>query len=158
MRKLLVGLIIIVSMFVAGNVFVAPKARAEVAPGCGKSFLGLPPWYKYLDVGPRTVQVENQKVGSYTDPCAINGPSDNGQFLFDKAIPRVILAVIDIMLRIAGMVTVAFVIYGGFRYMTSQGEPDALKQAQGTIINALIGLAIAVLSVSIVSFVGGNLW
>ena len=53
------------------------------------------------------------------------------------------------------MVAVAFVIYGGFKYVTSQGEPEAYKSAQQTIINALIGIALAVLAVTIVNVIGG---
>ena len=131
---------------------VTPKVQAAVAPGCDKSsaFLGMPVWYKYLDVGPETLQ--DNKV----DPCAITGPKNaEGGLDIQKAIPRVGLAVVEILLRIAGMVAVAFVIYGGFKFVTSQGEPEAYKTAQRTIINALIGVAISVLAVTIVSVIGG---
>ena len=56
------------------------------------------------------------------------------------------------------MVAMGYTIFGGFKYMTSQGEPDATKKAQGTVTNALIGLAIAMLATAIVGFVGGKLW
>ncbi|MCX6729077.1 MAG: pilin [Candidatus Saccharibacteria bacterium] len=126
---------------------VTPKVQAAVDPACDKSsaFLGMPVWYKYLDVGPED-----------KDPCAITGPKNaEGGLDIQKAIPRVGLAVVEILLRIAGMVAVAFVIYGGFKYVTSQGEPEAYKTAQRTIINALIGVAISVLAVTIVSVIGG---
>ena len=126
---------------------VTPKVQAAVAPGCDKSsaFLGLPVWYKYLNVEPED-----------KDPCAITGPKNaEGGLDIQKAIPRVGLAVVEILLRIAGMVAVAFVIYGGFKFVTSQGEPEAYKTAQRTIINALIGVAISVLAVTIVSVIGG---
>jgi len=129
-----------------------PKVQAAVDPACDKSsaFLGMPVWYKYLDVGPETLK--DNKV----DPCAITGPKNaEGGLDIQKAIPRVGLAVVEILLRIAGMVAVAFVIYGGFKFVTSQGEPEAYKTAQRTIINALIGVAIAVLAVTIVNVIGG---
>jgi len=68
------------------------------------------------------------------------------------------LAIVDILLRIVGLVSVGFVIYGGFRYITSQGEPDATKKALATVVNALIGMAIAIFAVTIVSFMGSTLW
>lgn len=126
------------------------RTYAAVAAGCDKSssFFSFPVWYKYLDVGELN-----------GDPCAFKGPSDsNGEFDWSRAIPRVGLAIVEILLRIAGLVAVAFVIYGGFRYTTSQGEPENLKQAQGTIINALVGLVIAMLATGIVSFLGNSLW
>ena len=111
------------------------------------SLLGFPTWYEYLEVGPKG-----------EDNCAITGPQENGEFSFKLALPRIGLAIIDILLRLVGLVSVGFVVYGGFRYITSQGEPDATKKAQGTVINALIGMAIAIFAVTIVSFVGDTLW
>jgi hypothetical protein len=154
---------ILVFIVAACSLFIAPKAYAAVDPACDKSsaFLGMPVWYKYLDVGPKTSTTKDGKTS--TDPCAIIGPvvttpgESFGTLDVQKAIPRVGLAVVEILLRIAGMVAVAFVIYGGFKYVTSQGEPEAFKAAQKTIINALIGVAIAVMAVTIVNVVGGAL-
>lgn len=127
----------------------APVAYAAQNDQCHQSsgFLGMPTWYEYLEVG--------DKGG---DPCAIIGPTADGKFSLELALPRIGLAVIDILLRVAGMVAVAFVIASGFRYMTSQGEPENVKKAQSSATNALIGLAIALLASSIVGFVGSRLW
>jgi hypothetical protein len=150
MKKLMVALFIAVSVFV-GYAGLLPKTVGAEAQNdsCHRTsgFLGFPTWYEYLDIGPKQ-----------NDPCAIIGPKEDGDFSFRKALPRIALALVDIMLRVAGMVAVAYTIFGGFKYMTSQGEPDATKQAQGTVINALIGLAIAILATTIVSFVGSKLW
>ena len=67
------------------------------------------------------------------------------------------LAILDDLIRIAALVAVGFVIYGGIQYVTSQGSPDQTKQAQQTIINALIGLVLAILASSIVAFIGNRL-
>ncbi len=61
------------------------------------------------------------------------------------------------LLRIAGIVTAFFIIYGGVRYVTSQGEPENTKAARSTIINALIGAAIAMIAAVLVSFIGSKL-
>lgn len=154
MRKLTIGLIVAGVVFVAGLGLAPARAAAVQNDLCHKSdgFLGFPTWYEYLEVGPYN-----------GDPCAITGPSDinpdgTKSFSFEKAIPRILLAIVDILLRVAGMVAVGYVIFGGFKYMTSQGDPDALKKAQGTVVGALIGLAIAIVSVTIVTFVGSKLW
>ena len=68
----------------------------------------------------------------------------------------VVAAVIDILLRIAALVAVGFIVVGGVSYVTSQGEPDRTKTALRTIINALIGLAIAIAATAIVTFIAGR--
>lgn len=105
----------------------------ECSPG---NLLGIiPPWYKYLP---------------FDDPVTCNIDLD---LIANPAQFWLIgFAVIEILLRVAGLVAVGYVIYGGFRYITSQGEPDNLKNARNTIINALIGVAIAVLASSLVAF------
>lgn len=158
MRIFLMTAIIAIVSFVGFNSLAPQLLLAEgLDPACDKrsSFLNLPPWYAYLDVGPKT-----NKEGKVIDECAITGPvnPDNGEFSFTLALPRIALAVVEILLRVAGIVTFGFVVYGGFRYITSQGEPDALKQAQGTIINALVGMVIVILAVTIVAFTGSVLW
>jgi hypothetical protein len=98
----------------------------------------LPSWYKYID--------------THTDE---NGCSLD--FKFPNDISAVLLAVVEILLRLGAIVAVGFVIYGGFLYITSQGEPDKAAAAQKTILNAVIGLVVAILATGIVSFIGGQL-
>jgi len=68
----------------------------------------------------------------------------------------IILAVIDILLAVAGIVAVFFVIYGGVMFITSGGNPEQAKKAQKTLINALIGLVIAISAASLVTFLAGS--
>jgi uncharacterized membrane protein len=106
----------------------------------------IPSWYKYLDM-------KKDSLGE----CAIqfdlikNNKFNGGDILL------VGLGVIDILIRIAALVAVAFVLYGGIKYITSQGSPDATKSAQNTILNALIGLAIAIVAAAVVAFLGNYL-
>jgi hypothetical protein len=111
-----------------------------------KTFFGLPVWYKYLNV-----QSDNCTFSGFS---FFSGP--NGVFAPDN-IFLILLAILDDLLIIAGIVAVAFVIYGGIQFMLGQGEPDRIKKAQGTIINAFIGLAIAILGAAIVNFLGNAL-
>lgn len=41
---------------------------------------------------------------------------------------------------IAGLICVIFVVYGGYMWMMSAGDPARVKQAQGTLTWAIIGL------------------
>lgn len=98
----------------------------------------LPSWYKYI---------EGEQVGK---TCEL-------KFQFPDDIGAILLAMVEILLRLGAIVAVGFVIYGGFMYMTSQGEPDKAAAARTTILNALIGLVLAILATAIVSFIGGQL-
>lgn len=111
------------------------------APGCSKTFLGLKPWFHYL---PTTAAPD----------CSIRrfNVLPNGSQSSD--IPLVLLVLVDDLIRIAGLVAVIFIIYGGVQYATSQGNADQAQRAQSTIINALIGLVLAIIAVATVAFVG----
>jgi hypothetical protein len=111
-----------------------------VAPGhCEKSFFGLVPWYHYLDLNDKCEVVNFQVLGAKSD------------------LLLVLLAVVDNLLRIAGIVAVVFIIYGGIQYITSQGESDKASKAQNTIVNALVGLVIALIAIALVSFLGNRI-
>ena len=66
---------------------------------------------------------------------------------------QIINNIINIFLGFLGLVAVALILYGGFLWMTSQGNVDRIKKAKDTIIGALIGLIIIMASYAIVSFV-----
>ncbi|MEO8105472.1 MAG: hypothetical protein ABI602_04015 [Candidatus Saccharibacteria bacterium] len=103
-------------------------------------FFGLVPWYHYLNVDNKCNIVTFNALGSSS--------SD---------IPLIVLAVIDDLLRIVAILAIGFVIYGGIQYVVSQGQPDKTAKAQSTILNAIIGLAIALVAVGAVSYFGGKL-
>jgi uncharacterized membrane protein YuzA (DUF378 family) len=46
---------------------------------------------------------------------------------------------------------------GGFKYLISQANPDKIESAKNTIINALVGLAIAIISSQTVSYVANTI-
>lgn len=116
---------------------------------CSSSFMGLPTWYKYLDLGSDCEVVGPVKEGGSS--------SDVSDLDWGKAAGYIAIAVVEAMLRIAGLVAAGFVIYGGFRFITSQGNPEGAASARTTVINALIGLVIAVTAAAVVSFVGQRL-
>lgn len=103
----------------------------------GGSFFNFPTWYKYLP-----------------GQCTARGIELPGGFSLYDSIPLVALAILEILLRVAGIVAIFYIVYGGVIYVVSQGEPDKVSQAKGTIINALVGLMIATFAVAIVAFIG----
>lgn len=118
---------------------------SHVATGSGacadKTFLGLVPWYHYLNV-----QLE-KGVCTVTNFTVLGGQSS---FLL------VALAIVDDLLRIAGLLAVAFMIYSGIQFIMSNGDPAATAKARTGAFNALIGLAIAMVSISFVAYLGNQ--
>lgn len=63
------------------------------------------------------------------------------------------LAIFDSILVIAGLAAVVFIVWGGVKYITSQGKPEETATARKTIVTAIAGLAITVSSTFFVRFV-----
>lgn len=99
-------------------------------------FLGFPSWYHYLPMDHST--------------CKPTFTSLSDTWL-------IVAAIIEILLRIAGLLAVIFVIIGGINFVTSQGQPEKTAKSRDTIINSLVGLAIAILSAAIVSFIAKSI-
>ena len=65
----------------------------------------------------------------------------------------VVSQVVNILMFIIGAVSVIMIIWGGFKYVTSGGDSSGVTAAKNTILYAVIGLIVAVLSLVIVNFV-----
>lgn len=124
--------------------FAAAGDKCTLAKG---SFLNFPTWYHYLS----GIQVQSSSDPSH--PAFVCNPT----FGSLSDIWLVVAAVIEILLRIAALAAVGFVIYGGFNYITSQGEADKTGRAKNTITDALIGLLITVIAATVVSFVARSI-
>lgn len=165
--KHLLPVVVLAAVCFSGfNIFGSPQvhaisasdqAKANVS-SCKKDFFGLEPWYQYLGVELNSngscefkcfnIFTPGKGVGQQRNACGQSTGSD---------IPLILLAVIDDLLRIAGITAVAFVIYGAFEYVGSQGNSEVTGKAKSMIINALIGLAIATIAVVVVNFIGNNI-
>ncbi len=69
-------------------------------------------------------------------------------------------AIVDVIILIANYATyvivavsILFLIYGAFLYVTDNGSGDSAKKGQKVLVNAIIGLVIAILAYTIVSVV-----
>lgn len=116
--------------------------RLFAAGNCQNTyFFGLKPWYYYISLN-------NSCQFDATHPFTLLGAHSD--------LLLIILAIIDDLLIVAGMAAVVFVIYAGIKYITSQGNPDETSKALSTLIYALIGLAIAVIAIPTVSYIGNH--
>lgn len=102
-------------------------------------FLGFPNWYRGLQC-----QAANDNRGT---EVVFTGINDTW---------LIVANVVDILIRIAGLLAVLFIIYGGIRYIISQGQPENIQAAKRTLTNAVIGLALAILASTIVGFIASR--
>ncbi len=90
------------------------------------------------DIGTKACSVSPDAIGCGTSILAADG------FVFN-AIKTVII--------IIGALSAIMIIVGGLRYTLSGGDAAGLKGAKDTIIYSLVGLVVALMSFTIVSFV-----
>lgn len=67
-----------------------------------------------------------------------------------------IKTVLQVVFGLAGSIALLIVTRSGFRYITSQGEPQKIAKEKDSILYAIVGLVICILAFSIVSFVLGK--
>ena len=78
---------------------------------------------------------------------------NSGAFSAGSTPQQFIVAIIQIMLLFSGMIAVVFVIIGGYRYITSNGNEESAEKGRNTLVNAIIGLVIIILSYVIINVV-----
>ena len=74
----------------------------------------------------------------------------------DNTVGGILITIINWALGLAGLVAVAFLIYGGFVYIFSGGNLTKAEDGKKAVFNALIGLVIIILSYVIVRIVVGT--
>lgn len=68
-------------------------------------------------------------------------------------LPELIGRIISIGIALSGLIVFLILIYGGFIWMTAQGDTDKVGKAQEMITAAVIGLAIVLSAYAIANFV-----
>ncbi len=96
--------------------------------------------------GAATLQISSETAD--TSECNSGADGDPA----DK-VNSLITQIINIFSVIVGIVAVIFIIYGGFKYITSGGDSGNVTGAKNTILYAIIGLIIVALAQFIVRFV-----
>jgi len=79
--------------------------------------------------------------------------ADSAQLGYESSIQMTIVGIINIVLSVVGIIFVALLVYGGFKYFNSQGQEEQAKEGMSIIMAAIIGLIIILLSYAITNFV-----
>ena len=69
-------------------------------------------------------------------------------------IGNIVSALIPYLFAFAGFLLIIYLLYGGYKYLLSRGDPKAMQEARGVITNALIGFVIVFLAFWAVQLVG----
>lgn len=73
----------------------------------------------------------------------------------ERQLSNVATSLIQTTIGIIGLVAVIVMIYGGVKFVTSNGDASAVNAARNTIIYGAVGLGVAVLAFVIVQFITG---
>ena len=134
-KYVLYSLLTFVAMF-SVSAFTPLPATANAAPQCSKTrILTFPMWYQGLSLD-GNCNIKDFKLNDFW-VIVMNG--------------------VEILLQIVAYVSAGYIIWGGFKYIKSEGDPGKISEAKSAIINAIIGLVIALASVAIVQFVQGRI-
>ena len=71
----------------------------------------------------------------------------------EQGVNDIIITVLNIIIGVAFVIAVLFLVIGGFRYITAQGNEESAEKGRKTIVNALIGIVVIILSFAIVRIV-----
>ena len=61
--------------------------------------------------------------------------------------------IVRVAFGLAGIVALIYLIYAGYLYMTSLGNPDSQAAAKGKLLNTVLGLVIIILAYLLVAFI-----
>jgi hypothetical protein len=136
MKNFLSTLVLILSFSTLAVVAVPSPTHAADDYCNGDTFLGFHAWYNGI--------CDGDKIKSPT-----------GTDELKSHIGTIILNIVGDIFVLASYVAVGFLIYGGYLYILARGTPDGIVKAKKTIMNAIIGLVIAVLSAAIANTIVG---
>ncbi|MEK7500479.1 MAG: pilin [Patescibacteria group bacterium] len=100
----------------------------------------------FLSIAPHVVFADPSLGGG----GGITNPLDGGP---DQTITSVLKGIINWMLGLVGILALIALIIGGARMIIDFGNEDQVKKAKATILWAVIGLAVVILSYAIINIV-----
>jgi heme O synthase-like polyprenyltransferase len=71
-----------------------------------------------------------------------------------RCIPAVLSNVVDWAIGLAGLVAVFFIIFSGFKFLTSGGDPKQVEGARKTMTYAIAGLIIIFIAFALIKLIG----
>ncbi len=101
--------------------------------------------------------VESEAPG-FEDTMGLEEVKDDVKLETETDIRLFIINIINVFLGLVGIILLGLIIYGGWIYTTSEGDPEKVNKAKAILKNATIGLLIILSAFSIVNFILRALW
>lgn len=128
----ILGFLATVLMVWTSLAMLMPAPAMATIPGgdCGASeFLGFRPWYDQLCEG-----------------SEIRPPEKDDEHELTQYIWIIVLNVLFDLVLAVGYLAIGFIIYGGYLYIMSQGDPARAARGKKTLTSAIVGTIIALLA------------
>jgi hypothetical protein len=101
------------------------------------------------NAGDSTKAVPGKSILCGGNTCPAIGGSDAGALTKDNGLAKFIIGIAQFLTFLAVALAVLFMVWGGFKYITSDGAEEA-GRGKETLINAAVGLVIAIVAYTIV--------
>jgi cbb3-type cytochrome oxidase subunit 3 len=149
------GLLAVVFVIIAGTQFILgqgkPGEMEKARMGILNALVGLGISLVAIAVVSYLGSRLGAGSGTSTGPLGINLSSLPNPAGADSG--SLLQTALSIVFGLLGAIAFLVIVIAGFQYVSSQGDPQTTSNAKSTIVYALIGLVIAVLAESIVSFI-----
>lgn len=134
-KKIILGLMILAF---SGVTVVGTARPVEAADNCKNAFL-------------EALHIRSWNEGLVDDKCQLKDVkqdsfSDSSEGSVRGFIWIVAFNITSMILSVIGYLAIAFVIYGGYQYMLSRGDPRMVMGGKKTITNAITGLVICMIA------------
>lgn len=117
----------------------------------GTVLLGAPGIVFATGEGDEGGAAENQTVCN--DPEISEDLKEAAGCNTETTLMPVVTGVIQVVLGLIGILSVAVMVYGGFTYLTSTGNPAKTTKARNILLYGVVGIVVAGLAYAIVYFV-----
>ncbi len=141
-KRLFLGLFVVSSLALASAATVPPQTALAAGTECQGGTSIFPRWYDGL--------CENGKI---KQPKPAGNKTEDTQNALGGFVAIIAMNVVSMILTVVGYVSLAFIIYGGIKYITSGDDSSGIAAGKKIITNAIIGLIISIASVALVKFV-----
>ena len=74
----------------------------------------------------------------------------------EKISNDILTNILNSVYLVAGVVAVVAIIFGGFWYITSDGQPDKIKRGKMAIVYSVIGIVVILMAWAITGFIAGR--
>lgn len=84
--------------------------------------------------------------------CQLLNPAP-GQLVDERDFGKLLIKIVNIMLMFAGGIAVIFLMIGGFQYVMSRGNEEAMEKAKRTLTTAIGGIVVIIMAWALVNMI-----